>query len=152
MGIPNIGKTASKTISKYFKGDWNAFENAWRIDFDFTSLDDFGQVMNDSIYEYLSKGTMNWYDLIDEMNFIKPTETDNSTTTNNKLQGKTIVITGSFENYTRDTMQAKLESMGVKVSSSVSKKTDYVMVGTDAGSKLTKARDLGIEILSENDI
>ena len=98
---------------------------------------------------------MRWYDLVCEMKFIKPTETinaDSSSSANNKFQNKTIVITGSFENYTRDTMQAKLESMGAKVSSSVSKKTDYVMVGTDAGSKLTKARDLGIEILSENDI
>ena len=77
---------------------------------------------------------------------------EDTTVINNKFQGKTIVITGSFENYTRDTMQAKLESMGAKVSSSVSKKTDYVMVGTDAGSKLTKARELGIETLSENDI
>ena len=155
LGIDNIGKTASKTISKFFKGDWTAFENAWRIDFDFTNLDDFGRKMNDSLYEYFSKDEMRWYDLVCEMKFIKPTETinaDSSSSANNKFQNKTIVITGSFENYTRDTMQAKLESMGAKVSSSVSKKTDYVMVGTDAGSKLTKARDLGIEILSENDI
>ena len=155
LGIDNIGKTASKTISKFFKGDWTAFENAWRIDFDFTNLDDIGRKRNDRLYEYSSKDEMRWYDLVCEMKFIKPTETinaDSSSSANNKFQNKTIVITGSFENYTRDTMQAKLESMGAKVSSSVSKKTDYVMVGTDAGSKLTKARDLGIEILSENDI
>jgi len=113
--------------------------------------------MNDSIYQWYnnSREIQMWSSLSYTLNFIKSDETistDNSDVINNKFQGKTIVITGSFENYTRDTIQAKLESMGAKVSSSVSKKTDYVMVGTDAGSKLTKARDLGIEILSEKDI
>ena len=155
LGIDNIGKTASKTISKFFKGNWFSFENAILGGFDFTILDDFGQKMNDSIYNWYKfiKEPNIWAGLSYKMNFTELKIINEDTTViNNKFQGKTIVITGSFENYTRDTMQAKLESMGAKVSSSVSKKTDYVMVGTDAGSKLTKARDLGIEILSENDI
>ena len=155
LGIPNIGKTASKTISKFFKGSWISFENAILGDFDFTVLDDFGQTMNNSIYDWykLIKEPNIWAGLSYKMNFTELNIVNEDTTiTNNKFQGKTIVITGSFENYTRDTMQAKLESMGAKVSSSVSKKTDYVMVGINAGSKLTKARDLGIEILSENDV
>ena len=155
LGIPNIGKTASKTISKFFKGSWISFENAILGGFDFTVLDDFGQTMNNSIYDWykLIKEPNIWAGLSYKMNFTELNIVNEDTTiTNNKFQGKTIVITGSFENYTRDTMQAKLESMGAKVSSSVSKKTDYVMVGINAGSKLTKARDLGIEILSENDV
>ena len=155
LGIDNIGKTASKAISKYFNGSWVSFENAYQGDFDFTNLDDFGQTMNKSIYEYLSNGRMNWYDLVEEVIFIKPEALQILSidmAKPNKFQGKTIVITGSFENYTRDTMREKLENMGAKVSSSVSKKTDYVMVGTDAGSKLTKARELGIKILNEKDI
>ena len=155
LGIDNIGKTASKTISKFFKGNWFSFENAILGGFDFTILDDFGQKMNDSIYNWYKfiKEPNIWAGLSYKMNFTELKIINEDTTViNNKFQGKTIVITGSFENYTRDTMQVKLESMGAKVSSSVSKKTDYVMVGTDAGSKLTKARDLGIEILSENDI
>lgn len=155
LGIPNIGKTASKTISKFFKGSWITFENAILGGFDFTVLDDFGQIMNNSIYDWYKfvKEPNIWAGLSYKMNFTELNITsENTATTNNKFQGKTIVVTGSFENYTRDTMQVKLESIGAKVSSSVSKKTDYVMVGKDAGSKLTKARDLGIEILSENDI
>ena len=155
LGIDNIGKTASKTISKFFKGNWFSFENAILGGFDFTILDDFGQKMNDSIYNWYKfiKEPNIWAGLSYKMNFTELKIINEDTTViNNKFQGKTIVITGSFKNYTRDTMQAKLESMGAKVSSSVSKKTDYVMVGTDAGSKLTKARELGIETLSENDI
>ena len=155
LGIDNIGRTASKAISKYFKGNWFAFENAILGGFDFTVLDDFGQKMNDSIYNWYKfiKEPNIWAGLSYKMNFTELNIISKDTViTSNKFQGKTIVITGSFKNYTRDTMQVKLESMGAKVSSSVSKKTDYVMVGTDAGSKLTKARDLGIEILNENDI
>ena len=63
--------------------------------------------------------------------------------------GKTIVLTGTLENYDRNTLTEKLESLGAKVTGSVSKNTDFVVVGTDAGSKLDKARELGVEVWDE---
>ena len=65
--------------------------------------------------------------------------------------GKTIVATGKLENYTRDEIQAKLVSLGATPASSVTKKTDYVIVGENAGSKLTKAQQLGIKTLTEEE-
>ena len=67
------------------------------------------------------------------------------------LYGKTVVATGKLENYTRDGIQSKLLELGAKPAHSVSKKTDYVIVGEKAGSKLTKARQLGITTLTEQD-
>lgn len=68
---------------------------------------------------------------------------------NNPFAGKTVVATGKLENYTRDGIQLKLLSLGVRPASSVSKKTDYLIVGENAGSKLTKAQDLGVTTLTE---
>ena len=65
------------------------------------------------------------------------------------LSGKTVVITGTMQSMTRQEIKAKAESMGAKVSGSVSKKTDYVIVGEAAGSKKKKAEDLGIALLDE---
>ena len=68
---------------------------------------------------------------------------------NNPFAGKTVVATGKLENYTRDGIQLKLLSLGARPASSVSKKTDYLIVGENAGSKLTKVQDLGVTTLTE---
>ena len=67
------------------------------------------------------------------------------------FQGKTVVVTGTLNNYSRSSIKEKLETLGAKVSSSVSKKTDYVLAGAEAGSKLTKAIDLGVSVISEEE-
>ena len=74
-----------------------------------------------------------------------------SINTNNPFTGKTVVATGKLVNYTRDGIQMKLLSLGAKPASSVTKKTDYVIVGEKAGSKLTKAQQLGVKTLSEDE-
>ena len=70
---------------------------------------------------------------------------------NNPFAGKTVVATGKLENYTRDSIQMKLLELGAKPASSVSKKTDYLIVGEKAGSKLDKAKSLGVKILTEEE-
>lgn len=74
-----------------------------------------------------------------------------TTNTNNPFAGKTIVATGKLVNYTRDGIQMKLLSLGANPASSVTKKTDYIIVGEKAGSKLTKAQQLGIKTLTEEE-
>ena len=69
----------------------------------------------------------------------------------NRFEGKTFVLTGSLEKYTRGEISDIIEKMGGKTSNSVSKKTDYVVAGEDAGSKLKKARDLGVTVLTEEE-
>ena len=81
------------------------------------------------------------------------TETDASGTASldERFIGKSFVLTGKLENYTRDEAAKLIEDRGGRVSSSVSKKTDFVVAGEDAGSKLAKAESLGVAILSESD-
>jgi DNA ligase (NAD+) len=149
MGIPNVGKTASKTISKYFKGDWFAFEKAILDGFDFTTLEDFGYIMHESIYHWYNnfKERVMWDSMTVMLDFIKP---ENTIATSNPFVGKTIVVTGTLNNFTRDSIQEKIESLGAKAGSSVSSKTDYVLVGDKAGSKLTKAQELGVKVIIED--
>jgi len=69
--------------------------------------------------------------------------------TNNPFSGKIVVATGKLENYTRDSIQMKLLSLGAKPAGAISKNTDYLIVGEKAGSKLEKARQLGVKTLTE---
>ena len=79
------------------------------------------------------------------MKYIEKTGVDN------RFDGKTFVLTGTLENYTRDEASEIIENFGGKTSSTVSKKTNYVLAGEEAGSKLTKAQQLGVTILSEEE-
>lgn len=151
--IPMIGRTASKTISKYFEGDFEKFYNdgLYNDSFDWTSLDDFGDAMETSINEYTfnTDPTLIW-DLGMLMNFQKPQKVSN-----NNLSGKTFVITGSLNIFTnRDEAKEKIESLGGKVAGSVSKKTDY-LVNNDINStsgKNKKAKELSIPIITEEEL
>lgn len=150
LGIPEVGRHAGRILNRKFGGSWDAFERAILDQFDFTQLEDFGQVMNDNIYCWYSdeEEVKLWRPAINHITFLKE-ETTMPEAQNNPFAGKTVVATGKLENYTRDGIQMKLLSLGARPASSVSKKTDYLIVGENAGSKLTKAQTLGVTTLTE---
>ena len=152
LGIPMVGRHAGRDLDAYFHGSWDAFENAILGGFDFTQLPDFGETMHKNIYQWYqdSEEARLWRPLLNKINFIKESSTMN-TNYNTPFYGKTVVATGKLENYTRDGIQAKLLELGAKPASSVTKKTDYLIVGEKAGSKLTKAQQLGIRTLTEKE-
>ena len=149
--IPMIGKSASKTIAKEFgNGNVSGFYDSWD-DYDFSQLEDFGDVMNQFMHNFY-KVNYKWIsELIDEFKFELLEKVDN---TNLSVYGKTFVITGSLECYkNRNELTNIIEQLGGKVSGSVSKKTSY-LINNDTQSKSgknKKAIDLGISIISEKD-
>ena len=152
LGIPMVGRHAGRDLDRYFDGSWDAFEQAIQSRFDFTQLPDFGKIMNDNIYTWYADAeeAKLWRPLLNHIEFVKETSTM-TTDTNNPFSGKTVVATGKLVNYTRDGIQMKLLSLGANPASSVTKKTDFVIVGEKAGSKLTKAQQLGIKTLTEDE-
>jgi DNA ligase (NAD+) len=149
LGIPNIGLSAAKTISKHFNGNYEEFINAYFYwHFDWTKLDDFGNVMADSINSYLHDNLEAINDLVVEMNFIEPEE---KVVTENTLNGLKFCITGSFTQ-PRDSLKAQLEARGAKFVSSVSKNLDVLFAGEKAGSKLAKAQSLGVKVAYEDEL
>lgn len=147
LAIPNIGTSASKTLSKRFNGDYDKFINSFRNKFNFTELEDFGETMYISLYKWYNSDNKLSDGLEDEVNFIREEVKEASESI---FTGKIVVATGSVEGFTRITLQQKLEEMGAKVVGSVSKNTDYLIMGKDAGSKLKKAQDLGVKIIDES--
>ena len=146
LGIPNIGLTAAKTISQYFNGNFNDFATAAGDTFDFTQLQDFGKVMNESIILFMYSNIQNVMLLADELNFvIEEQSSDNS------LSGMKFCITGSFSK-SRDDLKKQLEAKGAKFVSSVSKNLDVLFAGEKAGSKITKAQQLGVRVANENEL
>lgn len=151
LSIPLIGRSASKTISKYFNGDFDNFCKECCLNpFDFTVLDDFGESMNDSINDYIDKNVVMIGNLAKEMYFEKPKVVSSS----NSLAGKVFCITGSLNHFAnRDEAKEKIEVAGGKVSNSVSKKTNYLVCNQDSGSsKSKKAKELGIKVIDENEL
>ena len=147
--VPNIGKTAAKAISQYCQGDVHHFEYLLNQDFDWTTLTDFGQVMSDSIKQWF-KDTINTKSYIDLLNIIQIQKPEVIITKESTFTSKVVVVTGTLQHFTRDSITAKLEKLGAKVSGSVSKKTDYLIAGEKVGSKLLKAQQLGVTVLTED--
>ena len=111
-------------------------------------IDDIGPIVADSIREFFLQDQT-----IDLINRLKQsgvnTKNLEEESIDNRFEGKIFVLTGSLEKFTRQEASDIIEKLGGKTSSTVSKKTSYVLAGEEAGSKLTKAQNLGIEIISE---
>lgn len=149
MDIPMIGSTASSALGSCFDWSLRAFEVAVDTGYDFTQIPDFGETLQNNIFEWFSieENRILWEELKDMVN-IEKMDTKISAAQNNPFIGKTLVVTGKVEPYTRDGINAKIASLGAKAGSSVSKNTDYLICGENAGSKLTKAQSLGVTVLS----
>ncbi len=147
LGIPNVGVKTSKDLVKRFK----TLDNIIKANLEeLLEVPDIGGIVAECIVGFFKEeqviNTIN--DLLSLG--VKP-RYEQIEVSENIFEGKTVVVTGTLENYSRTSIKDKLESLGAKVSGSVSKKTDYVIAGEEAGSKLTKAQELGVTVLSEKE-
>jgi DNA ligase (NAD+) len=152
LGIPHIGRSASKTIARHFNGDWFAFEEAIVSGFNFTALEDFGQVMHDSIIKwYLDADEHYLWDVVTVMLIFEVEKKETKSNNLKDLTGTTFVITGSVNTFkNRDEFKELVEFLGGKVSGSVSAKTDYLVSNEASGSsKSKKAAELGVKVITE---
>ena len=147
LGIPGIGEKAAQTLARHF-GDIDALFSADRETL--CAIEDIGTVTADSIIGYFANPEVRV--LIDRLKACGVKTTYETTVQGASLAGKTFVLTGTLPSMSRDEASALIEANGGKVTSSVSKKTSYVVAGAEAGSKLTKAEALGIPILSQDDL
>jgi DNA ligase (NAD+) len=149
LGILHVGAGVAKTIGRSFP-DLDALFAAG-VD-QLTQTEDVGEVIADSIVQWY--GDARNRRLIERLrqaglNF--KSELYSAATATGPFGGKTFVLTGALPTLTREDATAKIEALGGKVSGSVSKKTDYVLAGDEAGSKLDKARKLGVKIIDEKE-
>ena len=148
IGIPEVGEVTAKILARAF-GSLDALRNApaWKL----KTIDGIGDVMADEIVSFFAD-EHNATALDRLLQHVNVRDADVMVaTTDGPLAGKRVVLTGTLANYTRDAAREILERMGAKVSNSVSAKTDIVLAGSDAGSKLQKAQELGITIWGEED-
>lgn len=145
FGIRHTGTKTSKILAKKYK----TMDNLAGASFeDLSMTEDIGPVIAQSIYDFFHQEQT--LDLIEKlkqsgvnMNYLEDEEADD------RFYGKTFVLTGTLENYTREEASEIIEKFGGKTSSTVSKKTSYVLAGSEAGSKLTKAQALGVTVITE---
>ncbi len=147
LGIMHIGGKASKVLAKKFKNIDNLSKASIE---ELSNIDDIGPIMAKSIVEFFSQSQTK--DLIQRLKDagVNTKAQDEEENIDSRFDGKTFVLTGSLEKFTREEAGNIIEKFGGKVSSSVSKKTSYLIAGEDAGSKLEKARTIGTEILTED--
>ncbi|MDO5012466.1 MAG: NAD-dependent DNA ligase LigA [Pseudomonadota bacterium] len=149
IGVPEVGEVTSKILSHAF-GNLDAIRNApaWKL----KQVDGIGDVMADEIVSFFADDH-NARVLDDLLTHVRVRESETvAAPVDSPVAGKKIVLTGTLANYTRDAAREILERMGARVQGSVSAKTDIVLAGADAGSKLARATELGITIWGEDDL
>ncbi|MHC2478836.1 NAD-dependent DNA ligase LigA [Rhizobium leguminosarum] len=157
LGIRHVGETTAKLLARSY-GTYAAFEtamreaetlagDAWN---DLNAIEGIGEVVARAIVEFY-KEPRNVEVITRLIEEVTPEEAEQPVTTGSPVAGKTVVFTGSLEKFTRDEAKARAESLGAKVAGSVSKKTDIVVAGPGAGSKLDKARELGVQTMDEDE-
>ena len=147
LGIRQVGEKAAKTLADHFQSI-QAIANA-QVE-DLVDIKDIGQITAMAITSFFSDD--NNKKLIENLiSFKVNTQYHKDNVQVGIFTGKSVVITGSLSNYTRKQAQELLEKMGASVNSSVSKQTDYLLCGTEAGSKLDKAQELGVRIINEDE-
>jgi DNA ligase (NAD+) len=156
LGIRHVGETTARVLARSY-GAWEAFHDACvrlakgdaetRAEMD--ALDQIGDTVIDSLTAYFAEAHNRG--IVEQLTREVRIRQAERPTADTKVAGKTVVFTGSLEKMTREEAKAMAERLGAKVAGSVSKKTDYVVAGPGAGSKLDKAREFGVTILDEDE-
>ena len=147
LGIRHVGVKAAKVLAKTYENMDNLANASIE---DLSQVDEVGPIVANSINEFFSQEQTK--DLLKRLKDAGVNmERQKEENEDDRFAGKTFVLTGSLEKYSREEASNIIEKFGGKTSSSVSKKTTYLLAGEDAGSKLTKAQSLGVQIISENE-
>ena len=146
LGIRHVGQKAAKLLSERFGTMTGIMEASFD---DIMTIDGFGRIMAESVVDYFSMPQTK--ELIDRLMSAGLNMKSLKEVKDMRFAGKTFVLTGTLPTYSRKEAAEIIETFGGKTASSVSKKTDYVLAGEEAGNKLKKATDLGITIISEDD-
>lgn len=146
LNIPLIGGAAARELERVFGGSMTHLLSAVDEGYDFSVINDFGKLTSDRLHEWFSE-EQNRATIASLLPRLTLEEVRAEVAAEGPFTGKTCVITGSFDEYSRDELSALLRSKGAKVTGSVSKKTDFVLCGEAAGSKLDKAKSLGVRVV-----
>jgi DNA ligase (NAD+) len=155
LGIRHVGEGTAKLLARHF-GTFEAFADAVRASSDRESdswadligIDGIGETAGEAIAQFFAE-EHNRQEIDRLLAEVKPQAAEQAAA-DTPVAGKTVVFTGSLEQMTRDEAKAMAERLGAKVSGSVSKKTDLLVAGPGAGSKLKKATELGVEVIDED--
>jgi DNA ligase (NAD+) len=147
LGIRHIGVQTAQDLAEHF-GSLDALINAPQAELD--AVEQIGEKVAETVYEYFHNDRN--ITVIKELwaAGVKP-ELPKKAKAKGKLAGKTIVVTGTLENFSRQQIEEAIKNAGGKASSSVSKSTDFVLAGVNPGSKLDKARHLGVKVINEKE-
>ena len=155
LGIPHIGETSARLLARHF-GTFEALREIAKAAADpgseahaeLTSIGGIGPVVAEAIIEFFKEGHNE--EMLDALLAQVTTEPIETVAANSPVAGKTVVFTGSLEQMTREEAKAMAERLGAKVAGSVSKKTDIVVAGPGAGSKLNKAKEFDVQVMDED--